>query len=394
MRTYRIVTTALSSLLLTGISASAFAGCFTGGVNCQAPTIAHAAASDALAPVHSYNQTPYGHLKRFEYKNTPNVNILRLHGRAPAASLTDHPSRFASNGCTTSSTTYCRTNHGPISAPIAAPMPAPFIAPLPAPVRPILKPYFNKNLPFVPGIAHVPTSIIDRSPVVYINGKAQPPALPVINGTALNHGTPAHGHIQAPGPHIGAGPVSGHAHNSDYAHNRSHGRHTVSHHRAHMAPIVKRARPVALRPAAMAPIAMPSRVSTNYATTSQVTSHNFGGANRLGQVVTNQYTYQPQGGGQYWEKTSGPTIVGGLPATQIICRRNAPRPAPVTVRVVRPVIGVPTPIPTPVPVPVCGTAPRPAPMPAPVCGPQGGFNGPSNVCNLAPVMGFGPRWTY
>lgn len=52
----------------------------------------------------------------------------------------------------------------------------------------------------------------------------------------------------------------------------------------------------------------------------------------------------------YWEKTSGPTMVDGLPATQILCRRQAPRPAPVNVRVVSPVIGVPHPVPTPVPV--------------------------------------------
>ncbi len=46
----------------------------------------------------------------------------------------------------------------------------------------------------------------------------------------------------------------------------------------------------------------------------------------------------------YWEKTSGPTIVDGMPATQVFCRRPVPVPTPVH----RPVIGVPVPVPTPV----------------------------------------------
>lgn len=61
-------------------------------------------------------------------------------------------------------------------------------------------------------------------------------------------------------------------------------------------------------------------------------------------------------------KVAGPTVVGGLPATQVVCRPPAP-PAPPKINVVRPVIGVPVPVPTPLPPIGCfGSGHAPAPV--------------------------------
>ncbi len=84
------------------------------------------------------------------------------------------------------------------------------------------------------------------------------------------------------------------------------------------------------------------------------------------QIVSGSFTQPLAGGGDYWEKVSGPTVIGGFAATQIICRRQAPRPAPVRVQVVRPVIGVPVAVPTP----ICAPRAVPACAQGFRCGPQ------------------------
>jgi len=314
MRIYRILSTALGGVFMAGMSTSAFAGC--GGnaycgpamayegvpsaacmgpapaLNCTPGVSVYGNTADNLSNVGVYNSTPYGHLKTVEYKNSQNVNIMRVHSRAPSVSLADAPSSFT-GGCTPTSTAYCRA---PQATPVTVSLntaPAPVVAAPrvmvgsgynPAAFAP--RQYGTND--FTPGIAHVPTSIVDRSPITHINGVPQP-------------------QVQS----VTTAPLS-------------------------------IARP--------APVAMPVR------------------GNIIGHRVTGQYTYQPPGGGAYWEKTSGPTMVGGMMATQVLCRRQAPRPAPVTVNVVSPVIGVPHPVPTPVAV-------------------HGG-------CAPAPVMHQQGRWTY
>ena len=255
MRINRFVTIAIGGVLFAGVSSSsAHAGCFSGNATSCAPTFqAHPAPMYQAAPIHTYGQTPYGYLKNFGYKNTPNVNIMRLHSRAPVVGLSDRPIQFSA-GCNPNSTVYCRAPQGPrfISAPKVA--------------RPVSIELYPKPTPYV-------------------------------------------------------------------------------------APVMPAPRPVP--------------------------------RNVIGRVVTGQYSYQPQGGGQYWEKTSGPTIVDDLPATQILCRREAPRPAPVNVRVVSPVIGVPYPVPTPVPYPVYTPECRSANMPTLAGAPR--HMGASR---------YGNRWTY
>ena len=345
MRIYRLVSTAIGGVLMAGMSTAAFAACGSSvcrpnvmpyeGVPCARPVMqapvgvmprvncmprvnVQAAAYDPAMPVNAYASAPFGHLNYIQYKNTPNVNVMRVHSRTPAVHLSDAPSAF-SGGCNSASTAYCRSGGStPVrvtmnAAPVfAAPLPAP------APMRVTVASGYNPanfaprqygSLDFVPGIAHVPTSIVDRSPITHIDGVPQP----------------------------------------------------------RISSITTAPMPTSM-PAAMPMRSMPHGVAPR--------------GNVLGHVNAGSYTYQPPGGGAYWEKTSGPTIVDGLPATQILCRRQAPRPAPVTVNVVRPVIGVPRPVPTAVPVrvaPVCAPAPRAA-MRAPV---MAGGN-----------SRYGSRWTY
>jgi len=347
MRIYRLVSTAFGGVLMAGMSSAAFAACGGGvcsanvrpnilpyeGVSCSRPVMQAPAyrgatprvncapaavnvqpgGADPLAPVNVYNTAPFGHLNYVQYKNTPNVNVMRVHSRAPAVKLSDAPTSF-SRGCNSVSSGYCRSGAG---TPVRVTLnPRPVIAaPLPMPVR--VAPSYQADLTprqygstaFVPGIAHVPTSIVDRSPITHIDGVPQPRISSVTTAPAMR-----------PAP-----------------------------------------MPMAHRPA----------------------PH----GNVIGQVNAGSYTYQPPGGGAYWEKTSGPTMVDGLPATQILCRRQAPRPAPVTVNVVRPVIGVPHPVPTAVPVrvaPVCAPAPHAA-MRAPVMRQPAMAGGNSR---------YGSRWSY
>jgi len=339
MRIYRFVSTAIGGILMAGMSTAAFAACSGTvcrpnvmpyeGVPCARPVMqarvgvmprtncmprvnVQAGAYDPVAPVNAYASAPFGHLNYVQYKNTPNVNIMRVHSRTPAVNLSDAPVAFSS-GCNPASTAYCRSGGGqPVRITMNA---APVIAaPLPAPARVTVASGYNPanfaprqygSTAFVPGIAHVPTSIVDRSPITHIDGV---PQQRVSSITTAPMPTPM--------------------------------------------PMMSAPMPAAPR------------------------------GNVLGHVKAGSYTYQPPGGGAYWEKTSGPTIVDGLPATQILCRRQAPRPAPVTVNVVRPVIGVPHPVPTAVPVrmaPVCAPAPRAA-MRAPV---MAGGN-----------SRYGSRWSY
>jgi hypothetical protein len=331
MRIYRFVSTAIGGIFMAGMSTAAFAGC-GGNTTCDPNVRVHNNHVEQQAHVNVYNTAPYGYLKTFEYQNGQNVNITRVHSRTPYVSLSDAPSAYT-NGCAPTSTAYCRSNQGtPVNVVLNQP-PAPVVA---APVRSHVTYGSGYNsaafasrqygsTDFVPGIAHVPTSIVDRSPITHIDGIPQPQVRSVTTAS------------------------SGH---SSTATSYGHRSNTVQHVR-------------------------------NYA------PHRPTGPNVIGSVVTGQYTYQPPGGGQqYWEKTSGPTIVDGLPATQIICRREAPRPAPVNVRVVRPVIGVPTLAGCAPAKPVCAPVCKPKPKPV-VCAPVN-----TGCAPAAQNSRYGSRWTH
>ena len=341
MRIYSVVSATLGGVLLMGVSTSALAGCggnygnvncdtrFNPGVvnyegvrnvtcrtrpvgnvlpagGCVAPSVVQANTPDPLAPVNTYNHNPYGYLKTFTYKNTPDVNVMRVYARAPQVGLSDVPTGF-SGGCTPTPTRYCRGGRAlTVTMPQTAPRPMFSIAPRPvmrpipvAPVRVRTGGGFNASNfasrvygenKFTPGIAHIPTSIVDRSPITHIDGVPQKQirSVTTVNGT------------------YGVGQRS---------------------------------------------------TMTNYQGGSRV----YGG-NLLGHVSGGSYTYTKPGSPDYWEKTSGATIVNGLPATQILCRRQGTGATTQTVNVVRPVIGVPQPVPTPVAVGVSSCQQPPAPM--------------------------------
>lgn len=353
MRIYSVVSAAVSGILLVGVSSAAFAGSCGGGVgcssgfnqarlpyegvpsaachirpvmgvlpanNCGAGVVNHGIAPDPLAAVHSYNTAPYGYLKTFEYKNTPNVNVMRVRHRAPMAALNNVPTGFTS-GCNPASTGYCRAGGVmPVVMPRPVMRPVMHLAPRPvfrpAPVAPVqirtasgynpanfAPRQYGSNV-LTPGTAHIPTSIVDRSPITHIGGvpQQQVSSVTTVNGT--------------------------------YGGNSA----------------------------------------QSFASYQRLPRGGQMGGNIIGYVSGGSYTYRTPGTPDYWEKTSGATVVDGLPATQILCRRAGTAGATRTVNVVRPVIGVPRPVPTAVRVPVCG------PMPISVQRPM-------------PTMA-GGRWTY
>ncbi len=317
MRITHLASSALGGFLILGMSATAQAGngymAYEGvpgapcnarmlhsgaALNCNPGFVAHQAPVDQLAPIGSYATAPYGYLRSIEYKNTPNVNITRVYSEAPRVRLDDRPSGFT-GGCRPETTGYCRKGglRAPAPRPVMVPAPRPVVAP--APIVRYGKGYdASKFAPrqygsteLVRGIANIPTSIVDRSPITHIDGVPQPQVRSVTTAPQLNV--------------------------------------TVNQ--------------IAPRPVAAAP---QGRV--------------------LGYVDGGSFTKVTPGRPDYWEKVSGMTIVDGLPATKIVCRRAGTPGKVETVNVRRPVIGVPTPIPTAVPVPVrpvCAPVPRPVQMP-------------------------------
>ncbi len=301
-------------------------------VNCNPGVVVHQSAQDRLAPIASYASAPYGHLKTVEYKNTPNVNIMRMYSRAPQVGLNDVPTGVTS-GCRPETTGYCRKpNMRPNMRPVMA-NPAPAVVSRPVNVQIFDKPATETprhtgriygSLELVRGIAHIPTSIVDRSPITHIDGVPQKQVRSV---------TTVNGHYEA-----GVGSTM-------------------------------------RRPA---PITVNSVVNTapvNVTMPAPVVRTQPPAGNVLGYVDAGSYTKVTPGTPDYWEKVSDMTIVDGLPATKIICRRSGKPAKYETVRIKRPVIGVPTPVPTAVKVPV---------QAYPLCPPA------PNMPKLAGA----PRWNY
>lgn len=320
----------LGGLSVSLLSTSAFAGgCFPGPVGpvCSPDVIAHPGGASQIDPMHVYSQRPMGHLRSVQYLGTPSVNITRVHGAQGAPSVADTPSSFT-GGCTPESTHYCRAGNT-MPAPVMAPpapvyTPAPVIAP-PAPVMAQPAPQITERVVAIgggydpskfiprtygsneltPGIAHIPTSIVDRShenaTAVLNGGMTQPQA--IASGGTVPH------------------------------------------------------------PSMVSSSAMSSGSSYS---SSSFSSQNYSGmgGNVIGSVTnsvtmaptTNVYPGSMSSSGTYYEKVSGPTMVGGMQATQVICARQAPR-----VDVQSPVIGVPSPVPTPV-MTQCQSGPAMAPV--------------------------------
>lgn len=313
MRIKVLTLAAVSSLSLIASAAPALAGgCMGGAPNCDMGVKVIPSTPAQFGPMTVQTAHPMGHLRNVEFQRAPHVSIMRVHGMMPTAGLSDAPSGFT-NGCHPTSTQYCRNDVGtPVSVNLApAPVVAtPYVAPAPVIAQP-LRTYTGQGYDaskfaprqygdntFVPGIAHVPTSYVDRSPAnaqaVLNSGRTV--TQPIANGGM----TPAYGQTM---------PLMG---NVSYA-----------------APV--RPAPVISAPVIAAPMI---------------------GAQATAPVLTQNGTYASNVGadGTYWEKTSGPTMFGDTMATQVICKRKLPT------QVVNPVVNVPYAVPTPVP--TCGPAPH------------------------------------
>ena len=328
MRIKFSVLAAVSSLSLAALSTPAFAGgCGNGAPNCDVGVNVIAPTPAQFGPMTVHTNHPMGHLRLVDFQRSPNVSITRIHGMASTAGLSDAPSGFT-GGCFPTSTQYCRTDMGtPVNVQLTPP-PAPIVAVpyVPAPVyrapvvtqplRTIIGQGYDpsKFAPrqygdntFTPGIAHVPTSYVDRSPVnaqmALNSGRAV--QQPLANGGM----TPAYGQTM---------PLMGGA---DYA-----------------PPQMGRMMHAPMMPAPRMPAPM-------------MPAPRMGGQ-ATAPVLTQNGTYASNVGadGTYWEKTSGPTMFGNTMATQVICKRKLPT------QVVNPVVNVPYAVPTAVP--TCGPAPH------------------------------------
>lgn len=165
-----------------------------GGSPCAAGIAIMPAPPGHSGPMTVQNRTPYDFMDSVHFQRSPHISITRIHGMLPSAGISDAPSGFT-GGCHPESTTYCRTN-GLSAAPRTTQT---FKAPAPTPVAPSPQPWPQISTPPVitappviqervvaigggfdpskfqpriygdpytitPGIAHVPTSIVDRDP--------------------------------------------------------------------------------------------------------------------------------------------------------------------------------------------------------------------------------------
>jgi len=197
---------AVSGLGLITAAAPAVAGGCGYGVNasnCQLGTTVSSGPAATFDPMSVNINQPMGYLRSINYRRAPNVSITRIHGMMPSADVTDFPSAFT-NGCHPTSTAYCRTDQGtPVDVTFNAPQPAPvfsapsysaptFSAPsysAPSYSAPVISaprtvaigggydpskfiPRVYGDNTLTPGIAHVPTSFVDRSPINAANALA------------------------------------------------------------------------------------------------------------------------------------------------------------------------------------------------------------------------------
>ena len=385
LKTTLLAVSGLGLLATTSTQAMAW-GCGNGApaAYCNTGVTVNQGRAPVFDPMTVNISQPMGYLRTVDYQRAPNVSITRVHGMMASAALSDFPSNFT-QGCHPTSTTYCRQDMGtPVNVQFnAAPMPAGnfnvgnFNFAQPARMAPVISapqftgsrivaigggydtskfaPRVYGNNTFTPGIAHVPTSYVDRSPVNAANALAA--AGYSTRGYSMggyNLGAPSTTIMASGNALLAGGPT--------YAQNLS------------------------LSPVASNPFP-------------------------LGSPVGNDNPTSPvDATGGYWEKVSGLTMFGSTVATSVVCRRQAPRPLPRPVpRVVRPVVGVPVPVPTPVPyyvdVPItvhgqgmpngCRPAGSPAPMMRPAM-PMRPMMRPTMP--MRPIMrpgmhqGFGPRF--
>jgi len=333
MRIKVSVLAAVSGLSLAALSAPAFAGgCGYGasGNDCGAQVQHIPSAPAAFGPMTVRDVHPMGYLRSVNFQRSPNISITRVHGMGPTAGLSDAPSGFT-NGCHPTSTQYCRSDAGtPVQvqlnpAPIVA---APYSAPVyQAPVQQLrtwtgggydpskFAPRQYGENTFTPGIAHIPTSIVDRSPEnadrALNSGRAVP--------QALANGGYAPRYDAQPGYSANRVVLPG-------TFNRS----------------------VTLPGTFNQSVTLPGTFSQGLSYSAPTPAFGGVGGQATAPVAVGDGSFASNVGadGTYWEKTSGPTFFGDTLATTVICKRKLPT------QTVNPVVPVPYGVPTPVP--TCG----------------------------------------
>ena len=310
----------LGSLSAALLAAPAFAGGNCGGGNCALPVQVMPSYAPEFGPMTVRTQNPMGHLRSVDFQRAPNVSIMRVHGMAPSAALSDAPSGFT-GGCHPTSTTYCRQDAGrPVQVQLNAPAPAPVVA---APSAPRVvqigggydpskfTPRTYGDASLVPGIAYLPTSKVIRDPAaaqqVLDTGMTRPQDVVVPGtGTAPNMGmvrqnsvsfqsAPMLARPQVRGPQFGTAGLM----------------------------------------QTQGLMLAPTRQGPSFGQPSAPVLQQSG-------PFAGSYGSNVGANGTYWEKVSGPTAFGDTIATSVICKRQLPR------QVVNPVVGVPVPVPVPV----------------------------------------------
>lgn len=285
------VLTALSGLSLAAMSTPAMAnGCgFGGPANCDVGVKVMSSNAPSFGPMTISNDNPLGYLRTVNFQRSPHVSITRIHGMAPSASLGDAPSGFT-NGCHPTSTKYCRANAGtPVSvqlnaaaAPVQAPTLRTWVGQGYDPSKFQARQYGDNT--FTPGIAYIPTSIVDRNPLhaqAMLNGGTV--SQPAVTSASSNFSSNYSGSYAPATSHSGG--FAGGFGNAGQP---------------------------------SAPVAVGNGIYGSNV-----------GAN-----------------GTYWEKTSGVTRFGNTIATQVICKRQLPQR--VVNPIVNVPVGVPTPVAVPV----------------------------------------------
>jgi len=169
MRRFRFGLTALSSLGFFMAAPAAFAGHCNpnAGQNCHPGVVYNGSGAPSFDALSVNIRQPLEDLRSVHVRTAPAVSITRIYGQNAYAGVQDAPRGFT-GGCHPTTTQYCRQN---VSAPrIAAP--APVISPVVTsnirygrgynPSASLPRQYGENT--FTPGIAHIPTSYVDRSP--------------------------------------------------------------------------------------------------------------------------------------------------------------------------------------------------------------------------------------
>lgn len=286
---------AIKSTLWSLIGSAAFIGFSGAVVSVQSASAGHAAdcgpngdcamsvkvlpsPAPIYGPMTIENRTPFDRRHSIQFQRAPHVSILRVHGLAPSAELSDGPSGFT-DGCHPSSTKYCRVhNNDPL---LTGPMPQPW-------QQSVQRSGQQSGAQTQP--RPTPPQILQPLPIL----TPPPHQRPIHRPVPLHVQRPAPQHVQRPTPMPAPRPMPAPA-------------------RPQLGPVPIRAFTTPPVPQAQGTIVSPVGID-----------------------------------GSYWEKVSGPTLVGGLTATEVLCKRQLPAPP-------NPVYGVPQPMP-----PVCApNAPQP-----------------------------------